>query len=239
MEVTRGELQPTREFLRATGAAGVIAGVVTLSIVILPWIYGEPGSFDDQLALHSNPLYLIDQWLRYLNIFAILTVSLGLAAHRLRASPGAAATGMLFMLFYGAAELLGRSVMIFVREFRWVDALVEADDQSRVELMMLVEGFDAVWSGWFMLILMTFSLAALLLGWAVRGGSKLQQATSWLLLASAGLGVVTFGAVYISQLRTIASWAYVIVQPISRLVMGAVLWSESRVRIGQRADEAA
>jgi hypothetical protein len=230
MGLDRGELKPTREFLRAAGAAGIIAGAVTLVIVILPWVYGEPGSFDDQLALHSNPLYLLDQWLSYVNIFAILTASLGLAAHRLHDSPGAASTGTLFMLFYGAAELLGRSVMIFVREHRWVHALVEADGQSQAELITLVQGFDAVWSGWFMLILMTFSLAAFLLGWATRGGSRLQQATSWLLFASAGLAIVTFGAVYLSQLRAIASWGYVMVQPSSRFIMGAFLWSESRVR---------
>lgn len=221
-------MRPTREFLRATGAAGILAGIVTLTIVVLPEVYGTPRSLDEQIALHTHPLYQLDQWLSFLNVFAILTASWGLAAHRLRDAPGAASVGMLFMVFYGAAELLGRSAMIFAREYRWVHGLVEAEGRSRTELIGLIQGFDAVWSGWFMLILIAFSLSAFLFGWATRGGPKLQRATSWGLLVASALGLVTFASVYIPLLRPVATWGYVIVQPGSRFLVGAYLWSESR-----------
>ena len=221
-------MKPTAPFLRAAGLAGILAAAITGLIIVLPSTYGGDGSIETRLALQDEPLYRIDQWLRYLNVFAILAVSWGVAAHRLERSPGAASSGMLFLLFYGAAELLGRSAMIVTRDGRWMRAAAAADGDARTELLSMVEAFDAVWAGWFVLILMAFTMSALLLGWAMRGGSGLQRAACAGLFAAAGIGAVTFAAPYVAFLRPIASAGYVIVQPTSRLLMGLFLLDEAR-----------
>ena len=222
-------VSPSRPFLRAAGVAGVVAGVITAAIVVLPWIHGEPRTLAERVELHTNPLYMLRLWLSFLNVFAILFASWGLAASRLRHSPGAASTGMLLLLFYGAAELLGRSTMIFAREYNWTHAsIITSNDEHRMALLQAVERFDEVWAGLFVLILISFTLSAALFGWATRGGSRLQRATSGFLFAAAGLGLVTFVAGFVPQLRSLASWGYPVVQPASRVLIGVFLLAEAR-----------
>jgi hypothetical protein len=181
------------------------------------------------VALHPNPLYMLRQWMSFLNIFAVLVASWGLAVCQFRRSPGAASTGMLFLLFYGAAELLGRATMLFAREYNWTHALLSTSDEGqRAELLQAITRFDDVWAGLFVLILLTFTAGATLLAWATRGGARLQRATSGFLFAAAGLGLLTLVARYVPSLRLVASWGYPVVQPASRLLIGLFLLSESR-----------
>lgn len=212
---------------RASGVAGVVAGLVTLTIVMLPQIYGEPASFEERLSLHTNSWYMLSQWLSFLNVFAILLAALGLAVHRFRASPGAALVGFILLVFYGATELIGRSIMVFTREYRWARSLESADPETREVLIESIRTFDQLWYGAFPLILITFTLSALLFAWAMRGADKLQRATSYLLFAASALGVVTFLAPYVAQLAPLAQWGYVLIQPASRLAVGVFLLRES------------
>ena len=221
-------MNASRRFLRAAGGCGLAAGAVTLAIVILPRIYGPSTSLDQQIALHGNELYQLRQWLSFGNVFLILTAGWGLAIHRLPRSPGPAFCGALFLTVYAAAELLGRSAMIFAREYRWIHELVDATGTRRAELLLMVEGFDTVWAAWFVLILLSFVVAWALLGWSCRGGRGLQRATSWLLLTAAALGLVTLLASYVGALRPVATWGYVLIQPASRVALGVYLWSEGR-----------
>ena len=223
LEKDDGRLVPSKHFLLAAGCAGVVAGVITLAIVILPYIYDRPADFVERLALHNNAFYILGLWLSYLNIFAILLAGLGVAAHRFRYSPGAALAGMLFLLFYGATELIGRSVMIFTREFRWVRGALDAEGEAKAALLDLVRTFDQVWAGAFPLILMTFSLSAVLFAWAMRGGKGLQRVTCVMLFAAAALGGITFLAQYLPAFRPIASWGYILIQPTSRFLIGLYL----------------
>ena len=217
-----------RGLYRAAGIAGVVAGIVTAAIIILPYVHGAPPD-GERFALHSNPWYMFRQWLSFLNIFAILFASLGLAVHRFRASPGAASGGMLFLLFYGCTELLGRSVMIFTREYNWIHNLAEAEGDTRDLLLGNIEFFDDVWGGLFRLILITFTVSAFLFGWATRGGGRLQRVTSWSLFAAAALGAVTFMVPFLTWIRPVALWGYVFIQPASRLIVGFFLLRESRL----------
>ena len=149
------------QFLRAAGLAGVGAGLVTALIWLLPLVYGSPTSLAERVELHADPLFLLRLWLSFINVFLILVASWGLTAHRLRASPGAASTGMLFLVFYGAAELLGRSAMIFTQQYRWIHQLQSETDPERVQaLERAVSTFDEVFRGWFPLLLIAFALSS-------------------------------------------------------------------------------
>ncbi|MEM7502698.1 MAG: hypothetical protein AAF417_11670 [Pseudomonadota bacterium] len=212
----------------ASGIAGLVAGAVTLAIVILPYFYGQPPSFEARLELHNNPWYLLRLWLSFLNIFAILLAALGLAVHRAHYAPGAALSGLLFLLFYGATELIGRSVMIFTREYRWVHAAQSAEGEARTAILELIRTFDATWAGAFPLILITFSLSAFLFAWSLRDGTGLQRVACWAMFAASALGAVTFLAPYVSGLRPIASYGYVIIQPGSRVLVGLFLLGAAR-----------
>ncbi len=228
MQLDGNSLDRWRGLLFASGIAGLVAGTVTLMIVILPYVYGQPTSFEARLELHNNSWYLLRLWLSFLNIFAILLAALGLAVHGVQRSPGAALSGMLFLLFYGATELIGRSVMIFTREYRWVHAVQSAEGETRTAIVELIRTFDATWAGAFPLILITFSLSAFLFAWSLRGGRGLQQIACWALFAAAALGAVTLLAPYVPGLRTVASSGYVIVQPASRFIVGLFLLGAAR-----------
>ncbi|MEM9529743.1 MAG: hypothetical protein AAGA23_02365 [Pseudomonadota bacterium] len=214
--------------MAAAGIAGVIAGVFTLLIVLLPQLYGSPSTFEERLAVHGNPWYTLRLWLSYLNIFAILLAALGLAAHRFAASPGLSLTALLLLVFYGATELIGRSIMIFTRENRWVAGLDGADEAERAALLDAIRIFDQIWVGAFPLILICFSLSMFLFALSLRGGDRLQQLVRVALFTAAALGLVTLLAPHIVQLRPIARAGYVLIQPLSRLLVGLFLLREAR-----------
>ncbi|MEM7416521.1 MAG: hypothetical protein AAF389_13535 [Gemmatimonadota bacterium] len=211
----------SKQFLAVTGVAGVVAGVFTVGIVVLPNFYPVPIGPDEQLALLSNPFYQTRQWLSFLNVIAVLVSGWGLAAHRLRHSPGAASSAVLFLGIYTVTELLGRSVMIFARDARWIPA-GDAD--------LFVRGLDDVWRSWFFVILVSYAAAVFLLGWAARGGRRLQRAVSWSLFAAAGLAAWTLVARWIPELRPSASLLYPLIQPTSRFLLGVFLVDEARRR---------
>jgi hypothetical protein len=224
-------MRTSRQFLRATGIAGVGAGLITFLIWSLPALYGPPASFTERVELHTNALYMADQWLSFLNVFLILLASWGLAAQRLSHSPGAASTGMLFILFYGTAELLGRSVMVFVREYRWTHQLLNEEDPTRAAFLRgAIRQFDDVWGGLFGLLLIAFICSASLFAVSLRGGLGLQRLASWGLALAAGLGAVTLLAVYFPSgaTRTVARWGYPLVQPASRILIGLWLLQQAR-----------
>ena len=216
-------LDRSRSVFRTAGFAGVLAGIVTAAIVFLPYLYGQPMTFQERLDLHGNPWYLLQMWLSYLNVFLILLAALGLSIHRVLESPGAALSGLLFMVLYGATELIGRSIMIFTREYRWVHALEGASDETRLALIDSIRLFDQVWVGAFPLILISFTLSAFLFAFALRGGDRLQRITSAFLIAAGALGIVTFLAMHFPSLGSVASWGYIVIQSTSRLLVGVFL----------------
>ena len=220
-------LTRNRAVYRAAGVAGLIAGLVTAAIVVLPYVYGQPTTFQERLDLHGSPWYLTGLWLSFLNIFAILLAALGLTVHRFRESPGAASFALLLLLFYGATELIGRSIMIFTREYRWVHGLDGASDEARAALLDSIRAFDEIWGGAFVLILISYTLSVFLFGWATRGGDRLQTLMSSFLFAAAALGLVYLLAPYFPVLRPIAVWGYVLIQPTSRVLVGIFLLRES------------
>lgn len=223
----------SKSFLQASGAAGIIAGLTTFAIVLLPQFYPSAGTLAERAALLENPFYHARQWCSFLNVFAILLAGWGLAAHRLKDSPGAASTGMLFLLFYGVAELLGRSAMIFGREYGWMAELATAEAARRADLLLLIEAFDGIWAGWFVLILICFTASAALFGWATRGGSTLQRATSFMLFAAALLGAMTLFSRVLPALAVPSIWGYPLIQPTSRLLIGLFLLSEARALVSR------
>jgi hypothetical protein len=139
--------------------------------------------------------------------------------------------GMLFLGIYGVAELLGRSTMIFVREYRWTQRFVmETDPAARESLIQAIRYFDEVWRALFVLLLICFILESFLFGLATRGGSRLQSAVSLFLFLASALAVITLAAPHVQfiPLRTMASWGYPIVQPTSRFLIGLWLYTASR-----------
>lgn len=224
-------MTPTKTFLKVTGVCGIVAAAATLTLWLLPYIYGRPTSLPERLDLYGNVLYMTRHWLSFGNVFLVLAASMGLAAARLDRSPGAAMMGMLFFTFYGVAELLGRSTMIFVREYRWAARLVtETDPATRDSLIQAIRRFDEVWGGFYVLLLLCFIFGSFLFGLATRGGSRLQRAVSLFLFLASALAFITLAARYVpfTPLRTIARWGYPMVQPASRFLIGLWLITASR-----------
>jgi hypothetical protein len=218
-------------FFRFTGVAGVTAGFITFLIWVLPFVHGHPASLAERVQLHTNPLYMTRQWLSFLNVFLVLLASWGLVVRRLPKALGAASTGMLFLLFYGVAELLGRSVMIFVREYRWTHQLLLETDSARIEVLQeAIRRFDEIWGGLFGLLLIAFICSASLFAVSMRGGIGLQRVVAWGLTLAAVLGSVTSLSLFVpsSTIRGIAHWGYPLIQPASRFVLGLWLLGQAK-----------
>ena len=220
-------MRPSNQFLKITGLCGIIAGLATFLLWLLPWIYGSPATLEAHLALHDEPLYIINLWISFLNIFFIVLASWGLTLHKLAAAPGSASTGMLFLLFYAVAELLGRSTMVFVREYGWTARLqTESDPTVQASLLEAIQRFDEIFGGFFVLLLICFIVASFCFGLSTWAGTGLERWVSVLLFSASLLAFVTLGTLYVSSslLQFVADWGYPLIQPLSRLLIGVWLW---------------
>ena len=220
-------MTPSRTFLRITGACGLVAGLATFLLSLLPWIYGDPATLEARLALHDNSLYQLRLWLSFLNVFFVVLASWGLTFYKWSSAPARASTGMLFLFFYAVAELLGRSIMIFVREYRWTAQLEDAPTpEARASLLQAITRFDEIFGGLFVLLLICFFVSSLCFGSATSGGAGLERWVSRLLFLASALALVTLLALFIPSpvIRGVATWGYPIVQPLSRFMVGLWLW---------------
>ncbi len=219
-------MKANRTFLRFAGICGILAGIFTMLLWSIPLVYGRPSGMEESLALHNNPLYMIRQWISYVNVFFVLIAGLGLTIYKSKTALGSASTGMLFLFIYGVAELMGRSAIIFVRENRWTaQYLSETDPAIKSQLVDLITTFNQVWSGCYSLLLISFALSAIAFAFATRKGQGLERWVCLLLFVSGILALLTFTTQQTGSttLRTIAFWGYPVIQPLSRVLIGVLL----------------
>ena len=189
-------MTPSRTFLRIAGACGLVAGLATFLLWLLPWFYGDPATLEARLALHDNSLYQLRLWVSFLNVFFVVLASWGLTHYKWSSAPARASTGMLFLFFYAVAELLGRSIMIFVREQLWTAQLEGAPTpETSAGLLQAITRFDEIFGGLYVLLLICFFVSSLCFASATSGGAGSRALGEQAPLPRFGIGLSDAGCV--------------------------------------------
>ncbi len=216
--------------LRTGAVLAAASAVSTFLLWLLPRFVGTPADFVAMIALHENPWHLARLWVNFVHnwiaLFAYMTMGYVLA----RRAPGWTAAGLAAFAIWAVVELVGIAVSIFAVNGSWRARYRGADVLEQASLRLLLDGWDAVWDAMFFVLLIAFLIGSLCYGLAAIRGTGFERLLGALLLAAVPLTglIIAGGYANVSWAGAIASAVYPVLQPASRLVMGACLWRASK-----------
>src|SRR5256885_1256832 len=105
-------------FLRFAAICALLSVLTTLCVHLLPGA-GAAVTFDQQVALHTNSVYLAGLWIVALHILIVTTSLWGVAASRFHRSGGWFGLGFAAYLLFAWAELFRTTMALFALNRGW------------------------------------------------------------------------------------------------------------------------
>lgn len=219
-------------FLRFAAICAFLSAVTTLCVHLLPGAEVAV-TFEEQVALHVNTVYLARLWI-VLSHILIVTCSLwGVAACRLKSSGGWLPLGFSAFLLFAWAELFRTAMALFALNAGW-RARYADDPGVRETLRPLLAAWPDLNAALFFLLILGFCVGNFFYGIGLLGGRgprRLDLTLGIALLIWSLTGLLTLLHDYASFHRVpdLPEWWAWTFQPAVRLLIGVWLWRESRL----------
>lgn len=225
-------MQSSRGLILAGSAAAFISAITTFLLWYLPNLYSAPDSFETAVLLAEDPAYMGRLWVNFAHVFVAL-FAYGVAASILAARvPGLAITGFVAFAFWAFAEAIGVSINIWGVNELWRAGFNDAGAEQQMLIRASIHSFQGLWEGIFFVVLVTFLIGTLCYGVALFEGQVLQRSLAILFILAAPLTVIIILDGYFGAgLSAWVAWAYPVLQPVSRALLGVWLF---RVAVSDR-----
>jgi hypothetical protein len=216
---------------KIAGACAVLTAFTTLAIHLLPGLWADVGSFEEQIDLRTNPIYIGRLFVVIVHCLLVVVSMHGVRA--LVAGAGSSLLGLGFLAFvvFAYTEVLRTSLVIFALNRTWRAAYAAAADPSaRDRARALIEGFAGVNEALFFIFFIAFLLGTLCYGLALRGAAGLTGGVGWLFLVWAALSLPTLFDTLTGTdaLSPFFGWVGPYFQAPARVLIGVWLWRSGR-----------
>lgn len=216
-----------RRAIWGLGLCGVLSSLTTVTNILLLRFYPPVTDFDVRVTMLSNGFYMARQWILLVHPFLTLTGALGVALYVFREHPGKSLTGFLFAFTEKITEFFLGMTMLFVVLGIWVRGYGATTDPARKAILReRTEVFFEYRDGAFVLLWVTFTLAAVLYALALRKGGRYERVVALTYAAAAVLTVLMLIGEYAGQnawVSPIILWTYAPVLTANRLLAGLML----------------
>jgi hypothetical protein len=218
-------------FLRFAAICAFVTVLTTLAIHRLPPLWASANTFEEQLGLRDNPIYLARLWVVIVHCILVVISMYAVGALRVRRHTSLMVLGFLGFVVFAVAELLRTSLAIFAVNRRWREEYATTADAARKEaLRAAIEAFPGIGSALFFLFAIGFQLGLLCYGLALLGGQRMDRVLGgvfllWVLLSLPGMFDTITGSESVSRYF---EWVGPDFQPLARALVGIWLWRESR-----------
>ncbi len=209
---------------------GFLTVLTTLCVHLLPRLWAPAETFEAQVELRSNPVYLARLWIVLAHCALVAVSMLGVGLRRLRESPGLVLPGLLAYLLFAGTEMLRTSLVLFAVNGTWrAGHAAAADEAARQAFRDQIAGFAGVNQALFMLFFLAFAAGNLLYGLALRRGRGLERVVGWTLLTWAALAIPTLADEVSGAARFAPhlGWVGPVFQPAARTLIAVWLWRDS------------
>lgn len=216
---------------RLAAACGALSALTTLGVHLLPALYAGADTFEKQLMLRENPIYLGRLWIVMLHCLLVLVAMFGVGVRLLPRSPALASLGFLSFVLFSVTELLRTSLMLFAFNRAWRGGYAAAaDEPTRALFRASITGFVGWNDALFFLFALAFFMGTLLYGLALRRGAGLEKTVGIVLLVWAFFSLTTLveEASGFAPLAPYLGWVGPGYQPLARLLTAAWLWRTAR-----------
>jgi hypothetical protein len=220
-------------FLRFAAGCAVLSAATTLCVHLIPGAEVAV-TFDQQVALHSNTIYLARLWIVLFHILIVIVSLWGVAAARTGAGVGGwLGLGFAAYLLFGWAELFRTAMALFALNHGWRSRYAD-DSAVRDTLRPLLAGWPDLNAALFFLLILGFCLGNLFYGISfltARERDRLECGLGFALLvwSFSGMATLLHGYTALRWVPELPDWWSWTFQPFVRVLLGLWLWREARV----------
>ena len=221
-------------FIRFCAISAMLSAVTTFLLWLLPKLYTPPETFEAGVRLHTNLYYIARLWVNFIHIPLALASYFGLVVVTRNRHPLLSLFGMGWFVVWGVIEMVGIAILVFSVNGNWRASYETADEVQQAVLKNNIQAFYSIWDSMFFVLLVAFLLGSVCYGVVTWGSSGLQRVLSYLIWLSVPLTLMIMAGGYAGQAWAdeITGYIYPALQPISRFIMGIVIWryAQSAVR---------
>ena len=220
------ELSP--RFLRVASVCALLSAATTVAVHWLPALWVDADTFQEQLELPNNRIYMGRSWLVLLHCVLVVVSMFGVGFRRLRQAPALISLGFLAFVLFATTEIFRTSLSIFATNRTWRAGYAAGTDEgvreSMRDVLMVLPGVNATL---FFIFFCAFVTGTFCYGFALAQMRGAERKIGWLFLFWGVCSLPTFideisGS---TQLANSFEWVGLYFQPVARAVIGVWLWT--------------
>ena len=225
----------SRRFFWFAAACAFGSALTTLAVHVLPALWADATTFDQQVELRLNPIYMAQRWAVLVHCLLVIVSMFGVGVALIDRSAALATLGFLSFFVFGFTEIFRTSLSIFAVNRTWRSGYAAAgDDGTRQMFRDLFTAYTGINDALFFVFYTAFVIGLLCYGFALLRTPGFDRIMGGLFLLWALVNVPVFiDTVTASQsLGRYFEWVGPYFQPLARICIGVWLW-----RYSSRLDE--
>lgn len=228
----------SRAFIRFAAICAFLSALTTFGVHLLPLLHPAP-TFEQQLLLTQNKVYIFRLWVVLIHILLVLVSMWGVFAVRCRTEAGWVGLGLGGFWIFGLAELFRVSLTLNTVNGWRSRYLSETDPTIQEFLRQSLLSWSQVNDALFFLLVLGFLIGNLFYAIALRRGVGLEKWVSILLFIWAGLSLTTLLREFLGQnwLDFFPEFLSYTFQPFVRIMVGIWLWTLVTITVENASGE--
>ena len=219
----------TPRFFRFAAVCALLTALTTLVVHVMPNLWSDAMSFEQQVELRLNPLYLTNRWIVVLHCALVVVSMFALGLPAARRAPAPVIFGFLAFVCFGFTEMVRTAISIFAINRNWRAVYATAvDPATRERFRAFIESYSGINDALFFIFYTAFTVGLICYGIAfLRTGRMLQLGilfTVWALLNLPGWIDAVIGT---ELLGRYFEWVGPAFQPLARAWIGVWLWKNA------------
>jgi hypothetical protein len=220
----------TPRFFRFGAVCAVLTALTTLVVHIVPDLWADATTFEQQVELRLNPIYMAQRWTILVHCALVILSMFVLGAAKLRNAPVMVSFGFLGYLCFGFTEILRTSISIFAVNRTWrAGYAAAADDATREQFRSLITAYAGINQALFFIFYTGFVIGLVCYGLAFlrSGGRKSPLGLLFLVWALLDLPGFIDAVAGTESLGRNFEWVGPYFLPLARLYVGVWLWKNA------------
>jgi hypothetical protein len=218
-------------FIKVASICALLTTLTTLAVHWLPELWKDAATFEAQLQLRNNAIYMVRSWVVLAHC---LFVVVSMAAIPLLLT-GTARLVALFgfggYVMFAIVEMLRTSMSIFAINRTWRSGYeATSDDLRRAAFRNAIELFSGVNNALFFLFILAFTIGLFCYGFALLPSNGIDQRIGLLFLLWGLLSLPPLIGTIVGNEALAApfGWVGLYFLPLARLLIGIWLWTVSK-----------
>jgi hypothetical protein len=220
----------TPRFFRFAAVCALLTALTTLVVHVMPNLWSNATSFEQQVELRLNPLYLTNRWVVLLHCTLVVVSMFALGLPAARRAPAAVIFGFLAFVCFAFTEMVRTAISIFAINRNWRAVYASTvDPATRERFRAFIESYSGINDALFFIFYTAFIVGLICYGFAfLRTNGSMSQLgilfTVWALLNLPGWIDAVIGT---ELLGRYFEWVGPVFQPLARAWIGVWLWKNA------------